>query len=106
ARREPPPIAPDSHRWRGAHDAHAARVPHPATRAQSDRADRRLEMRTLAHVSDLHFGRIAPGVLEPLRRRLAALAPDVLVVSGDLTQRARGKQFREARAFLDSLPRP
>jgi predicted MPP superfamily phosphohydrolase len=63
-------------------------------------------MRTLAHVSDLHFGRVAPGVLEPLRRRLAALAPDVLVVSGDLTQRARGKQFREARAFLDSLPRP
>lgn len=63
-------------------------------------------MRTLVHLSDLHFGRVVPGVLEPLRRRLAALAPDVVVVSGDLTQRARRKQFLEARAFLDSLPRP
>lgn len=63
-------------------------------------------MRTLAHLSDLHFGRIDPAVLQPLRRRLAALAPDVVVVSGDLTQRARSHQFREARAFLDSLPGP
>jgi predicted phosphodiesterase len=41
-----------------------------------------------------------------LRRRLMALAPDVVIVSGDLTQRARPEQFREARAFLDSLPQP
>ena len=44
--------------------------------------------------------------LEPLRRRLVELAPHLVVVSGDLTQRARAGQFREARAFLDSLPRP
>lgn len=63
-------------------------------------------MRTLAHISDLHFGSINPAVLEPLRRKLEALAPQLLVVSGDLTQRARARQFREARAYLDTLPKP
>ena len=42
-------------------------------------------MRTVAHLSDLHFGRIEEAVLEPLRRTLRALAPDLVVVSGDLT---------------------
>jgi len=63
-------------------------------------------VRTLAHLSDLHFDRVDRGVLEALRRRVKALAPDLVVISGDLTQRARARQFREARAFLDSLPRP
>jgi predicted phosphodiesterase len=63
-------------------------------------------MRALAHLSDLHFGRIDPAALEPLRLRLAALAPDLVVVSGDLTQRARRSEFRAARAFLDRLPQP
>ena len=63
-------------------------------------------MRVLAHVSDLHFGQLEPAALEPLRRALRRLAPDVLLVSGDLTQRARRAQFREARAFLDTLPGP
>jgi len=63
-------------------------------------------VRTVAHVSDLHFGRIDPASLAPLRRRLEELRPDLLVVSGDLTQRARDRQFRDARAYLDTLPRP
>ena len=63
-------------------------------------------MRVLAHLSDLHFGRVDPAVLEPLRRHLLALAPDLVVVSGDLTQRARAHEFRAARAFLDTLPKP
>jgi 3',5'-cyclic AMP phosphodiesterase CpdA len=63
-------------------------------------------VRTLAHLSDLHFGSVEPAVLEPLRRSLVALAPDLVVVSGDLTQRARLRQFREARAYLDTLPKP
>lgn len=45
-------------------------------------------------------------MLEPLRERLVELAPDLVVISGDLTQRARASQFREARAFLDRLPKP
>ena len=63
-------------------------------------------MRTLVHLSDLHFGRVDAELLQPLRSRIEALGPDLLVVSGDLTQRAKPRQFREAKAFLDSLPRP
>ena len=63
-------------------------------------------MRVVAHLSDLHFGRVERAVLEPLRRRLVELAPDLVVISGDLTQRARAQQFREARAYLDTLPKP
>jgi 3',5'-cyclic AMP phosphodiesterase CpdA len=63
-------------------------------------------MRTLVHLSDLHFGRVDPALLEPLRRELRGIAPDLVVVSGDLTQRARARQFREARAYLDTLPSP
>lgn len=63
-------------------------------------------MRTLAHLSDLHFGRIDPVLLEPLRQCLEEIAPDLVVISGDLTQRARAEQFIEARSYLDSLPQP
>ncbi len=63
-------------------------------------------MRRIVHLSDLHFGRVDPQVLEPLRRRVEAIAPHLVVVSGDLTQRARPRQFREAKAFLDTLPMP
>jgi 3',5'-cyclic AMP phosphodiesterase CpdA len=63
-------------------------------------------MRVVAHLSDLHFGQVHRAALEPLRRRLVELAPHLVVVSGDLTQRARAGQFREARAFLDGLPEP
>ncbi len=63
-------------------------------------------MRTLIHLSDLHFGRIDYSIIEPLIATVKALAPDVVVVSGDLTQRARSHQFKEARQFLDALPLP
>jgi 3',5'-cyclic AMP phosphodiesterase CpdA len=63
-------------------------------------------MRTLVHLSDLHFGRTDPALIEPLLATVGASAPDVVVVSGDLTQRAREPEFRDARAFLDRLPQP
>jgi 3',5'-cyclic AMP phosphodiesterase CpdA len=63
-------------------------------------------MRTLVHLSDLHFGRVDPALLEPLRALVHAIAPDVVVVSGDLTQRAKSEQFEAARAWLDTLPGP
>jgi 3',5'-cyclic AMP phosphodiesterase CpdA len=61
-------------------------------------------VRTIVHVSDLHFGRVDSSVLGPLRRTIERISPDLVVVSGDLTQRARAWQFREARSFLESLP--
>jgi len=63
-------------------------------------------MRIVAHLSDLHFGSVDPRLLEPLRRRVLEIAPDLVAVSGDITQRARPGQFREARRFLDTLPKP
>ncbi len=55
-------------------------------------------MRTIAHLSDLHFGRIDEAVLSPLERAVTEACPDLVVVSGDLTQRARSREFRAARA--------
>lgn len=63
-------------------------------------------MRTLVHLSDLHFGRVDYAVIGPLVEAVNQVRPDVVAVSGDLTQRARSEQFREARAFLDRLPSP
>jgi 3',5'-cyclic AMP phosphodiesterase CpdA len=62
--------------------------------------------RILLHVSDLHFGRVPPGMAEALEAVALKIAPDVLVVSGDLTQRARIEEFEQARTFLDRLPFP
>ena len=61
---------------------------------------------TLLHISDLHFGKhFLPEVGEALRAKAQALAPNAIVVSGDLTQRAKPHEFADARAFLDSLPK-
>ena len=63
-------------------------------------------MRTLIHLSDLHFGRVDDALIVPLTKLVTQIKPDVVVVSGDLTQRARTEQFKEARRFLASLPSP
>jgi 3',5'-cyclic AMP phosphodiesterase CpdA len=62
--------------------------------------------RVLLHLSDLHFGRIQAGLPEALLEAARRIAPDLVVVSGDLTQRARIVEFQQARAFLDQLPFP
>jgi 3',5'-cyclic AMP phosphodiesterase CpdA len=63
-------------------------------------------MRTLAHISDLHFGRHDPVAAKALCTAIATEAPDLVVVSGDLTQRARRAEFAAAQAFLARLPLP
>ena len=63
-------------------------------------------MRVIAHISDLHFGAADPVLVDAVREELRALQPHLVAVSGDLTQRARRWQFREAREFLETLPRP
>lgn len=63
-------------------------------------------MRTIAHISDLHFGTAMPLIAAGLLEELRARAPSLIVVSGDLTQRARRRQFKEARVFLDQLSSP
>ncbi|HVJ18540.1 MAG TPA: metallophosphoesterase [Polyangiaceae bacterium] len=63
-------------------------------------------MKRIAHISDLHFGRADPAVVDGLAADLSEFAPDVCVVTGDLTQRARPDQFERARRFLGELPFP
>ncbi len=63
-------------------------------------------MTRIVHLSDLHFGALDPGLEAPLAARVRALAPDLIVASGDLTQRARAVQFAQARAFLQGLGAP
>ncbi len=63
-------------------------------------------MKTVVHLSDIHFGRVDYTVVEPVIEYINRVAPDAVVVSGDLTQRARAEQFEQARAFLERLPKP
>jgi 3',5'-cyclic AMP phosphodiesterase CpdA len=63
-------------------------------------------MKTIAHISDLHFGAHTPAVAEALCEDLHSLAPSLVIISGDLTQRARSAQFRAARDYLARLPQP
>ena len=60
-------------------------------------------MARIAHLSDVHFGAHDPEVVAGAEAWLAAERPDLVVISGDFTQRARVDQYREAGAFLDRL---
>ena len=61
----------------------------------------------IAHLSDIHFGRIAqPGIVEHIVADVNANKPDLVAVSGDLTQRARTEQFEDAAAMIDGFEAP
>lgn len=57
----------------------------------------------LAHLSDLHFGADVPEVSHAVAEKIRTLKPDMILITGDITQRARRAQFRAARKFLDEL---
>ncbi|HKQ53549.1 MAG TPA: metallophosphoesterase, partial [Pyrinomonadaceae bacterium] len=63
-------------------------------------------MRKIVHLSDLHFDWVDESIIEPVIKTVTEAEPDIVVVSGDLTQRARSHQFAEAKEFLDRLPSP
>jgi 3',5'-cyclic AMP phosphodiesterase CpdA len=60
-------------------------------------------MARLAHLSDLHFGAHDPRLVSSVERKIDELRPDLVVISGDFTQRARTEQFRDACRFLERL---
>lgn len=60
-------------------------------------------MSVLIQISDTHFGTEVPEVMNALLQLVSETRPDVAVLSGDLTQRARRSQFDAARAFADQL---
>ena len=61
-------------------------------------------MSALLQISDPHFGTEQPPVVDALLKLANDIAPELIVMSGDLTQRARRAQFQAARAFCDRLP--
>ena len=63
-------------------------------------------MSVVLHISDTHFGTEQPRVVEALVALAAQQRPDLVVLSGDITQRARPAQFRAAKAFVDRLGAP
>jgi 3',5'-cyclic AMP phosphodiesterase CpdA len=63
-------------------------------------------MRVVVHLSDIHFGRVDLTTIGPLTEAIFRVSPHLVAVSGDLTQRARRREFADARAFLDNLTFP
>ena len=60
----------------------------------------------IVQLSDTHFGTEVSAVATALLQCLRAQSIDLLILSGDITQRARRAQFRAARAFIDALAVP
>lgn len=63
-------------------------------------------MISILHLSDPHFGTVSEHVCQALERFVDECKPDVILLSGDITQRARRNQFIDARAFVDRLSAP
>src|SRR6188508_880806 len=61
-------------------------------------------MSVLLQISDPHFGTEQPPVVDALLALADQVHPEIIVISGDLTQRASTAQFRAAREFCDRLP--
>lgn len=57
----------------------------------------------IAHLSDPHFGTILPGVREAVLHTVLELKPQAVVITGDITQRARAWQFNEAHRFIQGF---
>ncbi len=60
-------------------------------------------MSRIAHLSDIHFGAHDPLIVEATLAWIDAHKPDLVIISGDLTQRAKVEQFRQASDYLDRL---
>ncbi len=60
----------------------------------------------IIQISDPHFGTVRAPVAEALLRLVEDQAPDLAILSGDITQRARTREFDQARAFVDRLHVP
>ncbi|MDB5690844.1 MAG: hypothetical protein JWL91_2720 [Sphingomonas bacterium] len=60
-------------------------------------------MARIAHLSDIHFGAHDPKIVRATEAWLQEHQPDLVIISGDFTQRARIDQFREASAYLNRL---
>jgi 3',5'-cyclic AMP phosphodiesterase CpdA len=60
-------------------------------------------MTRIAHLSDLHFGACDEKIVSATEAWLLKHRPDLVIISGDLTQRARVVQYRQASAYINRL---
>lgn len=60
-------------------------------------------MRKVIHISDMHFGKIDSKSTRSLITAFSAISPDLVIISGDLTQRAKPEQFKSAEKFIKDL---
>lgn len=60
-------------------------------------------MARIAHLSDIHFGANDPKIVDAATAWLEERRPDLVIISGDFTQRARVTQFKAASAWLNRL---
>ncbi|WP_144639916.1 metallophosphoesterase family protein [Bordetella genomosp. 13] len=63
-------------------------------------------MTDILHITDTHFGTEMPAVVQALLELAAQRRPDLVLLSGDITQRARRNQFAAARRFIEALQLP
>ena len=63
-------------------------------------------MSVLMQISDPHFGTEQPQVMAALTSLVKQQQPNLVVLSGDITQRAKPAQFQAARSFMESLQVP
>ncbi|MEO5635266.1 MAG: metallophosphoesterase [Candidatus Paceibacterota bacterium] len=60
-------------------------------------------MRKIIHISDIHFGKIDQKSTRSLLTAFSVISPNLIIISGDLTQRAKPEQFKEAQKFIKDL---
>lgn len=60
----------------------------------------------IAHVSDLHFGAADPAAIAALGAALSESEPNAVIVTGDVTQFGRRREFVDAAAFLRGVEPP
>lgn len=65
-----------------------------------------VSMTRIALLADLHFGSVPPELAERLATNLEAIAPDLIVIAGDLTMQSRRREFADAKSWLESLRAP
>ena len=63
-------------------------------------------MTRILHISDTHFGTEVPVVVEAMVKQATALKPDIVILSGDITQRARRDEFAAAKEFFRRIGAP
>ncbi len=60
-------------------------------------------MTKIIHISDTHFGTEIPAVVSAIKKTIQNIQPDIILLTGDVTQRATQSQFKGAADFMDSL---